>query len=67
MADCRRAAAVFGGCHHVGVDLAFTAGFRRHAVLEANAFGDFLPGLLCDGLDTHAVELAALEGEVTSR
>ncbi|QEL17965.1 STM4014 family protein [Limnoglobus roseus] len=67
MSDCRRAAAVFGGCHHVGIDLAFTPGFRRHAILEANAFGDFLPGLLCDGLDTHEAELVALEDEVTSR
>lgn len=61
MAACRRAAAAFGGCHHVGVDVMFTPGFRRHAVLEANAFGDFLPGLLCDGLSTHEAELAALE------
>ena len=32
MADCRRTAAAFPGCLHVGVDLAFTPGFRRHVV-----------------------------------
>jgi hypothetical protein len=59
---CRRAAALFPGCLHVGIDLLFTPSFRRHAVLEANAFGDLLPGLLCDGLDTYEAELVALEG-----
>ncbi len=57
---CRRAAAVFPGCLHVGVDLLFTPSFRRHALLEANAFGDLLPGIVCDGLSTHDAELAAL-------
>jgi len=38
----------------------FTPSFRRHAVLEANAFGDLLPGALWQGLTTHEAELAAL-------
>ena len=29
----------------VGVDLVFERGFRRHYVLEVNAFGDFFPGM----------------------
>jgi hypothetical protein len=60
LATCRRAAALFPRCHHVGLDLLFTPGFRRHAVLEANAFGDLLPGVLWNGLDTYEAELAEL-------
>jgi glutathione synthase/RimK-type ligase-like ATP-grasp enzyme len=53
-----RVASLFPGCLHVGIDLAFTPSFRRHVVLEANAFGDLLPGVLWDGLGTYDVELA---------
>jgi hypothetical protein len=58
MESCRRAAARFPGCHCVGVDLLFAPGFRRHVVLEANAFGGLLPGILCEGRDTYEDELA---------
>ena len=61
MNDCRRVAAVFPNCLHVGVDVAFTPGFRQHRILEANAFGDLLPGLLFNGQDTYSAQLAALE------
>jgi hypothetical protein len=57
---CRRVAGLFPGCLHVGVDLLFTPSFRRHAVLEANAFGDLLPGVLWNGLGTYDAELARL-------
>jgi hypothetical protein len=60
MGTARRVAALFPGCLHVGVDLLFTPSFRRHAVVEANAFGDLLPGILWDRLDTYEAELAAL-------
>jgi hypothetical protein len=63
MATCRRAALLFARCHHVALDLLFTPSLRRHALLEANAFGDLLPGVLCDGLDTYEAELAALPWE----
>ena len=56
----RRAAGLFPRCLHVGVDLLLTPSFRRHAVLEANAFGDLLPGALCNGLSTYEAELVAL-------
>jgi hypothetical protein len=58
---CRRAAGLFPGCLCVGVDLLFTPSYRRHAVLEANAFGDLLPGAVWNGLDPYEAELAALE------
>jgi hypothetical protein len=61
VAACERAAGLFARCHHVGVDVLLTPSFRRHAVLEQNAFGDLLPGALWRGLTTHDAELAALE------
>jgi glutathione synthase/RimK-type ligase-like ATP-grasp enzyme len=65
---CRRAARLFPRCHHVGIDLLFTPGFRGHALVEANAFGDLLPGLLWNGLDTYDAQLAALlPGEEETR
>jgi hypothetical protein len=57
---CRRAARLFPRCHHIGLDLLFTPGFRSHVLLEANAFGDLLPGVLWNGLDTYEAELASL-------
>jgi hypothetical protein len=57
---CEQAAAVFPGSLHLGVDLLITPDFRRHAVLEANAFGDLLPGVLSRGKDTYEAEIRAL-------
>jgi glutathione synthase/RimK-type ligase-like ATP-grasp enzyme len=42
-----------------GVDLLFERGFRRHYVLEVNAFGDFFPGWTDNcGRSVHAMEIA---------
>jgi hypothetical protein len=57
---CERGASLFPRSLHVGVDLLLTPGYRRHAVLEVNAFGDLLPGVLCDGQDTYKAEINAL-------
>jgi glutathione synthase/RimK-type ligase-like ATP-grasp enzyme len=57
---CERAAAVFPGSLHVGIDLLIAPDHRQHAVLEANAFGDLLPGVLCDGADTYEAEVRAV-------
>ena len=54
-------AAQFPGTLHVGVDLMFRVGWRAHAVAEVNAFGDLLPGVLSDGLDTYGAQVAALK------
>ena len=59
---CRRAVACFPGCHYAGVDLLIAPGYRRHAVLEVNAFGDLLPGITCRGQDTYTAEVAAWLG-----
>jgi hypothetical protein len=58
---CEQVAAVFPESLHVGVDLLLTPGFRSHAVLEANAFGDLLPGVLSEGLDTYEAEIQAVQ------
>jgi hypothetical protein len=43
-----------------GVDLVFEHGYRRHYVLEVNAFGDFFPGWVdVDGRSIHALEIEA--------
>jgi hypothetical protein len=44
---------------YAGVDLAVAPNFRGRSVLEVNAFGDLLPGVLHEGLDTYAAELSA--------
>jgi len=47
-----------------GVDLVFECGFRRHFVLEVNAFGDFFPGWTeAGGQSLHALEI----GETTRK
>jgi hypothetical protein len=47
-----------------GVDLVFECGFRRHFVLEVNAFGDFFPGWTeGGGQSVHALEI----GETTRK
>lgn len=51
--------AAFRQSLYAGVDLAVAPDFRGRAVLEVNAFGDLLPGVLHEGVDTYAAELSA--------
>jgi hypothetical protein len=51
----------FPGSLYAGVDIAISPNFAEHHVLEVNAFGDLLPGLLHQGLDTYEAEVAAAE------
>jgi hypothetical protein len=54
---CAKAADCFASTV-VGVDLVFEQGFRRHYVLEVNAFGDFFPGWVdAKGRSIHALEI----------
>jgi glutathione synthase/RimK-type ligase-like ATP-grasp enzyme len=56
----RRAATAFAGAWHVAFDVLLVPGHRRIAVLEANAFGDLLYGVVDrDGRGTHAAQLDA--------
>lgn len=58
--SCERAARLFPDHLAVGIDLAFAAGLRRHFILEANAFGDLLPGVRFEGDDTYTSEIREL-------
>jgi hypothetical protein len=58
--SCERAAGVVPGSLYAGLDVVICPGFRRHAVLEINAFGDLLPGVMFEGQDTYTAELAAV-------
>ena len=58
--SCRAVAAAFPQSLYYGVDLLLTPGLKRHAILEVNAFGDLLPGVLDAGDDTYTAELRAL-------
>jgi hypothetical protein len=58
---CEQALACFPQSFYAGVDLLFAPGFQRMAVAEVNAFGDLLPGVLCEGADTYAAEVLALQ------
>jgi hypothetical protein len=44
------------------LDVLVLPGYRQHVILECNAFGDLLPGVLCEGMDTYTAEIAALMG-----
>jgi hypothetical protein len=58
--SCERAMRCFPQSLYAGLDLLIAPDFKRHAVLEVNAFGDLLPGALADGADTYTAELLAL-------
>lgn len=57
MVTCEAVMHVFPRSLYAGIDLMVLPGYRRHAVLEVNAFGDLLPGLLHAGRDTYGAEL----------
>jgi hypothetical protein len=63
MRSCARVAAEHG-CHQVGVDLLFERDLVGHRVIEANAFGDLLPGLTCAGLEVYDYEIARLPARI---
>jgi hypothetical protein len=55
--SCEAAMAAFPASLYAGIDLLIASDFRRHAILELNAFGDLLPDLLWDGDDTYTSEI----------
>jgi hypothetical protein len=54
---CEAAAARLPDAGMLGIDVLIRSSGRGAALLEANAFGDYLPGLQCDGLSTWDAEL----------
>lgn len=45
---------------YAGIDLRIAPDYRRHSVLEVNAFGDLLPEVLWDGIDTYEMEIMSI-------
>jgi hypothetical protein len=58
---CARVAAEFPRSFTLGIDVLVRADFRRHAVLEINAFGELLLNQLDLGEDTYTAALSAWE------
>lgn len=67
--DALDSAVAAAGCFDslvAGVDVLFEPGFRRHVVLEVNAFGDFFPGWVdAAGRSLYEIELRAIAGRFT--
>ena len=61
-ASCEAAMQLFPATLVGGVDLVFSPDFRRHAILEINAWGDLLPGVEEHGNDTYGAQIEALIG-----
>ena len=59
MRTCELAVASLPPTHYAGIDVAIDSAFRRHVILEMNAFGDLLPNALHQGLDTYSAEIMA--------
>jgi hypothetical protein len=63
MQECERAASLFPSLY-TGIDLLFSTHFTQHILVEMNAFGDLLPGIIHNGQDTYTAEIcAALQQE----
>lgn len=60
MTTCQRVASLFPRTLHLGIDLAVKVGLHDHAVLEVNAFGDLLKGVIDRGQTTYAVQIQAI-------
>jgi len=60
MRTCAAAMRIAPKSLYGGIDLLVTPDFKRNAVLEINAFGDQLPGVLHNGLETYDAEIRAL-------
>jgi hypothetical protein len=58
---CLHAMDCFPHSLYAGIDLLISPGFQRHAVLEINAFGDLLPGILHEGEDTYSAEIGVCQ------
>jgi glutathione synthase/RimK-type ligase-like ATP-grasp enzyme len=57
---CEQAARLFPNSLYCGVDLLVMPDWKNHAILEINAFGDLLPGIFWNGMDTYTSEVKTL-------
>ncbi|RYX86481.1 hypothetical protein EON83_02075 [bacterium] len=56
----QRAMSLFPSSLFAGADVAFSPSLDHHAVLELNAWGDLLPGILCEGRDSYEEQIRAI-------
>lgn len=61
---CEAAAALFPNSLYCGVDLLILPDWQQHVILEINAFGDLLPGIIWNGLDTYTSQVKAILEEL---
>lgn len=59
---CGHCAELFSESLHLGLDILFTPGFRKHYLLEINAFGDLLPRVTHRGANTYEAQVDAVLG-----
>lgn len=59
--SCEQAMECFPNSLYAGVDLLISPNYYEHAILEVNAFGDLLPALLWDGVDTYTAQIKAIQ------
>lgn len=64
---CEAAAALFPHNLYCGVDLLVAPDFKHHTILEINAFGDLLPSIIWQGMDTYTSEVKAMLERVNRR
>jgi glutathione synthase/RimK-type ligase-like ATP-grasp enzyme len=62
--SCLEAMRCFPSSLYAGLDVLIDPSFRRHAILEINAFGDLLPGVLHRGQDTYVAEIEAMQERI---
>jgi hypothetical protein len=60
---CQNAAEALPDAGMLGIDLLVRPGDRKFALLEANAFGDYLPGLTYQGMSTWEAQIHQLSNE----
>lgn len=66
-AACEAVMKLFPRSLMAGVDLLLSPDFRRHAILEVNAFGDWLPGCTHEGIDTHTAQILRVPRPAATR
>jgi hypothetical protein len=58
---CEQAVSELPGAGMLALDVLVGPNRKKFALLEANAFGDYLPGLLHEGLSTYEAQLKAVD------
>ncbi|HEY9060510.1 MAG TPA: STM4014 family protein [Pseudobacteroides sp.] len=58
LAQAEKASAVFPNSHYMGIDVLIASGSHKPYIIDVNAFGDLLPGIVYNGMDTYTYEIA---------